>query len=164
VEITGEAYFEVVHRKNQPFKVKAGNREIVDLGTHFNINAYTDEPAMKTTLLEGSVAVGGLVLKPGEQASINGTGQASLIKEVDVDEVVAWKDGKFKFNSVDMEAVMRQVARWYDVEVEYRGKVSGTISGGISRDVNISELLHILELTKKVGFEIVGKKIIVIPI
>ncbi len=163
VRITGEAYFEVIHNDRSPFIVKAGNQEIRDLGTHFNINAYANEPTMKTTLLEGSVKVSNLVLQPGQQASTNSQGETGLVREVKVEDVVAWKEGRFRFTSVDLGTIMRQVARWYDIEVEYRGQVTGTLSGGISRDADLMQLFHILELTRKVHFNIEGKKVIVIP-
>jgi transmembrane sensor len=164
VAITGEAYFEVLHKNKMPFRVKAGNQVIEDLGTHFDINAYTDEPVFKTTLLEGAIKINGLILKPGEQAGIGSNGKMTVLKDVDLDGIVAWKDGKFRYNSVDIESIMRQAARWYDLDVEYDGKIDETFSGGISRNVNASELLHILEITKKVHFDIEGKKIIVKPV
>jgi transmembrane sensor len=163
VTITGEVYFEIRHDRI-PFRVKAGDQLIEDLGTHFDINAYPDEPVMRTTLLEGSVKVGGLVLQPGEQANVDRDGKMTLLKNVDLDEVVAWKDGKFRYSSADIGSIMRQAARWYDVDVEYEGKINETFSGGISRNVNASQLLHILEITKKVHFDIDGKKIIVRPV
>jgi ferric-dicitrate binding protein FerR (iron transport regulator) len=176
VELTGEAYFEVVHNAKMPFSVKVGNQEIEDIGTAFNVNAYTDEAVIKTTLVEGGVRVS--VLSPpsslstvncqlsieGDQSSVNSAGKIDLVRDVDIEDVVAWKNGKFRFSSVNIETIMRQAARWYDVEVEYRGRVSETFTGGISRNVNISQLLHILEITKKVKFEIEGKKIIVKPV
>jgi hypothetical protein len=82
---------------------------------------------------------------------------------VDVEAVMAWKDGRFKFSSVDIETIMRQVARWYDIDIEYRGKVEGTLSGGLARNVYASQLFHVLELTDKVRFEIEGRKVIVTP-
>ena len=163
VSITGEAYFEVIHNDRQPFIVKAGNQEIRDLGTHFNVNAYANEPTMKTTLLEGSVKVSNLLLQPGQQASTNSQGETGLVRAVNVEDVVAWKEGRFRFTGVDLGTIMRQVARWYDIEVEYRGQVAGTLSGGISRDADLTQLFYILELTKKVHFNIEGKKVIVVP-
>lgn len=181
VSITGEAYFEVVHNSRMPFKVKAGDELVEDIGTRFNINSYGDEPAIKTTLVEGAVKVtllsGGaqrhpegnaVFLKPGEQLAVTNDNEhqpkIKVVKGVDVEDVTAWKDGRFRFSSVDIAVIMREAARWYDVEIIYQGKVSGTLSGGISRDVNISQLLHILELTGKVGFTVEGKEIIVRPV
>jgi transmembrane sensor len=164
VTLTGEAYFEVVHQAHQPFKVRVGNREIEDLGTYFDINAYADEPVMETTLLEGSVKIGNLVLKPGEQARMNRNGQITLTKDVDTDQAIAWKNGKFQFgDKADIAAIMRQVARWYDVDVKYMGPVTGHIGGSISRNVNASQVLRMLEITGGVHFKIEGRKVTVMP-
>jgi ferric-dicitrate binding protein FerR (iron transport regulator) len=165
VVITGEAYFEVAPDKIKPFKVTKGQVQVEVLGTHFNVNAYDDEKNIKVTLLEGAVRLKtnqeNQVLKPGEQAQVSGT--ISIFKNVDVEAVMAWKDGRFKFSSVDIETIMRQVARWYDIDIEYRGKVEGTLSGGLARNVYASQLFHVLELTDKVRFEIEGRKVIVTP-
>ncbi len=161
VQLTGEAYFEVAHRAQMPFRVKSGSVLIEDIGTHFNVNAYTDEPTLNTTLLEGAVQVNGRVLVPGDQAGIGQDGEVRIHRDVDLDDVVAWKDGRFKFHSVQLSEVLRQAARWYDIQIEYHGQITGTISGGISRQVNLSQLLHILELTGKITFSIEGKKVIV---
>lgn len=165
VSITGEAYFQVASDKTKPFRVNKGNMQVEVLGTHFNVNAYDDEEDIKVTLLEGVVRVKlnneSQLLKPGEQAKVSGT--VNITKDVDLQEVMAWRDGRFKFSGVAMETIMRQAARWYDIDIEYRGKVEGTLSGGIARNVNVSQLLHVLELTDKVRFEIAGRKVIVIP-
>jgi len=165
VFITGEAYFEVASDKTKPFKVSKGDMQVEVLGTHFNVNAYDDEKNIKVTLLEGAVRLKineeNQILKPGEQAQVSGT--VNIIKDVDVEAVMAWKDGRFKFSSVDIETIMRQAARWYNMDIEYRGKVEGTLSGGIARNVNASQLFHVLELTDKVRFEIDGRKVIVTP-
>jgi transmembrane sensor len=165
VTITGEAYFEVAPDKTKPFKVTKGQMQVEVLGTHFNVNAYDDEKNIKVTLLEGAVRLKtneeNQILKPGEQAQVSGN--ISILKNVDVEAVMAWKDGRFKFSSVDIETIMRQVARWYDIDIEYRGKVEGTLSGGLARNVNASQLFHVLELTDKVRFEIEGRKVIVTP-
>ncbi len=168
VTITGEAFFEVAHQSNKPFTINSGSAAITVLGTQFNVNAYGDEEDIKVTLLEGSVKVSGgesddsRVLKPGQQARI--ASGIRVMDEVDIEETIAWKDGKFRFSGADIETIMRQVSRWYDVEIEYEGKIPGTISGGTSRFVNVSKLLQVLELTKKVKFEIQEKKIIVKPV
>jgi transmembrane sensor len=165
VFITGEAYFEVASDKAKPFRVNKGNMQVEVLGTHFNVNAYDDEKNIKVTLLEGSVRLKineeNKILKPGEQAQVSGT--VSIIKDADLEGVMAWKDGRFKFNRVNIETIMRQAARWYDLDIEYRGKVEGTLSGGVARNVNASQLFHVLELTDKVRFEIEGRKVIVTP-
>lgn len=164
VEITGEAYFEVAHNAAQPFKVAKGNTEVVVLGTHFNVNAYDDEPNIKVTLLEGSVKVSKNeltgMLKPGQQAQINS--EIKLLDNPDLDQVMAWKNGLFKFDGSDVTSVMRQVSRWYDVEIIYEGeKPIANFRGTISRQGNISEVLKMLELTKAVNFRIEGKKVFV---
>jgi ferric-dicitrate binding protein FerR (iron transport regulator) len=168
VTITGEAYFEVVHRVTQKFLVKTGNETVEDIGTKFDIDSYSDEPSIKTTLLEGAVRVAAsgntATLHPGDQAVLSASvGKITIDKDVDLDEVIAWKNGVFRFNSVDIHTIMRQAARWYDMEVSYEGDIHETFSGGISRNVNVSQLFHILGSTDKVSFEINGKKIIVKP-
>lgn len=175
VEMTGEAYFEVAPDKTKPFYVSKGNMKVEVLGTHFNVNAYEDEDNIKVTLLEGSVKVANnanaVTIKPGQQAIIHhsrptgSSGRASFIinNSVDVEQVMAWKEGRFSFSSVDIQTIMRQVARWYNVDIEYRGHIQGTVSGEVSREVNVSQVLRMLELTDKVRFEIQGQKIIVMP-
>jgi transmembrane sensor len=163
VAITGEAYFEVAKNPAKPFKVTVRDATVQVLGTHFNIMAYDDESAMKTTLLEGSVKVSkgtqGKVITPGQQVKIMQTG-AMKIAEADIEEVVAWKNGWFHFTSWDIEKIMRQIARWYDVEVVYEGKIpAGTFSGIVSRQNDIMEALEIMR--GSVGFTIEGHKITV---
>jgi ferric-dicitrate binding protein FerR (iron transport regulator) len=168
VEITGEAYFEVKKNASMPFTVKMNNGTVVKvLGTHFNINAYDDEESIKTTLLEGSVEVSSIgnrqsaILNPGEQVSLSHESQLSQPIPVQTDEVMAWKNGLFQFNNVTIETVMRQVARWYDVQVVYERDVSQDLfRGKIYRNAAISQLLTILELGGA-HFKIEGKKIIV---
>jgi transmembrane sensor len=167
VALTGQAYFEVAHRPNQPFTVKVSGAEVKDIGTAFNINAYGDEPVERITLVEGVVAVrrqgAQIVLKPGQQARFGGA-QLSVAAGVDVDEVLAWKNGQFQFDNAGTAEIMRQVARWYDVDVRYEGDVlQRHFSGGVSRTANASALLQVLELTKSVRFRVEGKQIIVQP-
>jgi ferric-dicitrate binding protein FerR (iron transport regulator) len=163
VSITGEAYFEVAHDARKPFIVKDINRnaEVQVFGTHFNVNAYDDEPTINVTLLEGSVKVNNTMIKPGQQAQVgNGVKVAS---NVDFDEVMAWKNGRFQFEGAGIEEVMRQVARWYDVEVIYENKpLNQHFRGGISREVEASKLFKMLEMTEAVHFRIEGKKVYVI--
>ncbi|MDO6433692.1 FecR domain-containing protein [Flavitalea sp. BT771] len=174
VEITGEAYFEIAKDPAMPFKVMAGGGEIRVLGTHFNVNAYADESTVKTTLLEGAVAVEKentrLVLSPGQQAKFRpqtkspGSGKPiTLIRDVDTGHETAWKDGYFWFDNTDLPTLMRQVARWYDVEVEFKGNVTDdSFSGKVSRSVPLSRLLKVLE-QYEINFKIEGKKIIISP-
>jgi ferric-dicitrate binding protein FerR (iron transport regulator) len=169
VEMTGEGYFEVAHNDKKPFLVRAGGMDVEVLGTHFNINAYEDEGAVKTTLLEGKVrasAANGqaVVLKPGEQARLfDGDAQLSKRNNADLDEVIAWKNQMFVFNSAPLASVMRQIERWYDVEVEYQGHIpQDRFIGTITRNTNLSEVLKVLEYSN-VRFKVEGKKITVMP-
>ncbi|MGF7079559.1 FecR family protein [Mucilaginibacter sp. UYCu711] len=166
VSVTGEAYFEVAKDKTKPFHVKAGSQTIEVLGTHFNVMAYADEDVIKTTLLEGSVKVTGDkesgILKPGEQSAINKAGDLK-VSVASIDEAMAWKNGYFKFNRVGIKYIMRQLSRWYDVDVVYDGRVKeDEFVGTIGRGENIVQALHLLELAN-VHFKIQDKKIIVLP-
>lgn len=168
VELTGEGYFEVA-KVHIPFVVKTLGQEVEVLGTHFNINSYRDEDDVKTTLLEGSVRVIPLgtnknnyskLLKPGEQSQLN---EGDLkVKAVDTESIVAWKNGDFIFKGDDLKSIMKKVARWYDVEVVYKGDFDNLKFGGyISRSKNISAVLNIMESTGKVDFNIKGKLVTV---
>jgi ferric-dicitrate binding protein FerR (iron transport regulator) len=165
VEITGEAYFEVAKNKAQPFIVSVNGAEVQVLGTHFNVMAYNDENAIKTTLLEGSVKfVNGStssLLKPGQQSQLSENGQVKVVSNVDVDAVTAWKNGNFDFQGEDIETVMRQLSRWYNVDVVYRNKPDELFYAEIPRNTKLSDVLKALELTGKLRFGIEGKKIIV---
>lgn len=167
VEITGEAYFEIAKNPAMPFKIQAGGGEVEVLGTHFNINAYGDEPTVKTTVLEGAVAVkketARQVLERGQQAAFGPQGGITLSKDVDVALETAWKDGFFWFDNTDIHTLMRQVSRWYDVEVTFKGKIEDDgFTGKIPRNVPLSKLLNVLE-QYELHFSIEGKKIIVQP-
>ncbi len=166
IALTGEAYFEVAKNPNMPFRVTYGSATVEVLGTHFNIMAYEDESEMRATLLEGSVKVtgGGVshLLEPGEQAASNRMGEMRLVGAVNVDQVVAWKNGLFDFKDTDLPTILRAAARWYDLEISYEGEIPDKhFTGRISRNINASELLSILEYTG-VEFRIHEKKIIVI--
>lgn len=166
VAITGEAYFEVKHNASSPFKVTVNEMQVTVLGTHFNINSYADDGNIETTLLEGSVNVksrnAAQMLSPGQQAVFNKTG-LSLEKNVDVAEVMAWKNGFFNFNNASLKQVMQQLMRWYDVEVEYSGSIPPVqFVGEIERGLNLSQVLNILE-KNGVYFKIEGKKLTVMP-
>lgn len=172
VKITGEAYFEVAKDKRHPFKVISENQVIEVLGTHFNVNTYNDEPAEKTTLLEGSVKVSRnskdnketatKILVPGQQSLLHRSKASIRVQSADTEEAVAWKNGYFKFDRVDIQTIMRQVARWYNVEIEYRGGISDDVFvGKIARSENVSGVLRILALSK-IKTAVEGRKIIVI--
>lgn len=167
VELEGEAYFEVAKNKNQPFIVKSGSQDIKVLGTHFNVHAYDNEPAIKTTLLEGSVAVSyknqKTILKPGQQSNVSDNSNKISVREVDTEAAIAWKNGRFKFDNADLKSVMKQLERWYGIKVEYRGDVSDVrFNGGTFRNKNLSEVLKVLELSN-IKFKVEGKTIIVYP-
>ncbi|MNK47393.1 fec operon regulator FecR [compost metagenome] len=166
VELSGEGYFEVSRNKEAPFIVKTDHQEVEVLGTKFNINSYKDEGVTKTTLLEGRVRVSSAfavhTLKPGQQSLLKGTSLA--VADVDTEIAVAWKNGQFMFNDEHLEVIMRQISRWYDVEVAFAHKPAPTklFWGTISRFENVSQVLEILEMTKSVKFKIEGRRIIVL--
>lgn len=168
VKLKGEAYFEVAKVKLKehkvPFVVETDKQEINVLGTHFNVNNYADEPAAKTTLIEGSVRIKSSgaqkLLTPGNQAI--SVGGRLTIAAANMEEVMAWKNGYFMFESEDIASVMRKISRWYDVEVVFEGEVpTDTFGGTVSRFSNVSKVLRKLELTKKVHFRIEERRIIV---
>ncbi|HLX90855.1 MAG TPA: FecR domain-containing protein [Puia sp.] len=168
VEISGQGYFEVAHDASKPFKVLRGSTQVEVLGTHFDVDAYEDDSDLKVTLLEGKVKVSNdgtiAMLSRGEQAKVNAGGQIIKVSGVDIDEVMAWKNGKFIFSGNDITSVMRQLSRWYDVDVTYQGNVSNEeFVGDISRNNNISAILAMLEKTRVVQFEVEGRKITVEP-
>jgi len=166
VELTGEAYFEVAKNAAKPFFVKTSTQTVEVLGTHFNINSYADEKEAKTTLLEGSVKVSCntgksfVKIAPGQQA-VNSLNEINIVRNADVDEAIAWKNGKFLFRNTDLQTIMRQLSRWYDVDVEYQGQVPERhYRGRISRNVPVSQVFEILK-TSGLNFTINGRKIIV---
>lgn len=169
VEITGEAYFEVAENVNMPFKVVVNRMEVEVLGTHFNVNAYDNEPEVKVTLVEGAVKVVqptthiSQLLQPGEQARVDKEGRIELIKDIDVNEVVAWKNNLFWFDDNDIQTVMRQLSRWYNVDVVINGNIPQRFTGSIPRNVNVSKVFEVLQETGSIHFKIADKKIIVSP-
>ncbi|RYY55086.1 MAG: FecR family protein [Chitinophagaceae bacterium] len=165
VELMGEAYFEVAKNPSRPFLVKVHDMEVKVLGTHFNVMAYSNEKNIRTTLLEGSVDVSkagtATRLKPGQQAQMAAGKGVQVVNNVDLDEVVAWKNGYFQFNRAGLDVIMRQVERWYDVDITYEGRVPQREFGGkIARTSQIDDMLKILEASN-VKFRIEGRKIIV---
>lgn len=165
VKLTGEGYFEVAKDAVHPFIVESGTQSIEVLGTHFNVNAYQDERAYRTTLLEGSVKISDNnqteILAPGSQAANMG-GHIKL-SNVDTEFAVAWKSNNFVFDRLDIKEIMRMIARWYNVEVIYQeGIPAGTFWGSVSRFDNISKVLIPLEATGDVHFKIEGRKIYVL--
>lgn len=164
VKLKGEAYFEVTANEHQPFIVSVNNMDVQVLGTRFNVMAYEDEQVVKTTLLQGMVKVAAdnkaVLLKPGQQAKMKHSGEMNVIP-VNVEEVVAWKNGIFSFNDATIQEVMQQIARWYDVEVVYPdGIPKGLFRGEIDRTADISTVLEILEVSG-VKCTVNGHKILV---
>nr|WP_295866597.1 FecR family protein [uncultured Chitinophaga sp.] len=175
VELSGEAYFEIAGitaaSKNggthkRPFRVKTGDMAVEVLGTHFNIAGYSDEHAIRTTLTEGSVKLvkgsASTMIRPGDQGILDNNAAAFKVVPANVEEVLAWKNGYFLFDKADIQTVMRQIARWYDVEVAYEGTPTAReFVGTISRQESLSKVLRLLELSH-VHFKVEGRKIIVV--
>ncbi|HEY4148448.1 MAG TPA: FecR domain-containing protein [Chitinophagaceae bacterium] len=158
VSITGQAWFKVKHNAGRPFEVEAKGQVIRDIGTEFNVNAYADEPTIKTTLIEGSVAVNNKLIKPGEQAT--GTGGAITIKQVDIEPVIAWRKGSFLFRNQDLKVTLRQLARWYDLEIVYDDLPENLRLGGyLPRSTNLSVVLNAIEQTGEIKFRLDGHRL-----
>jgi len=165
VAITGQVYFSVKHDDDKPFKVTAKGQVIEDIGTEFNINAFDDETAVRTTLIEGSISItknkDRVILVPGQQAVNKANEEHIRLKQANLAEVIAWKNGLFNFDHADLKTVMRQISRWYDVEVVYEGNIPKTnITGEVYRSMKASQVFEVLN-NLKVNFRIEGKKIIV---
>ncbi|MGJ1265417.1 FecR family protein [Sphingobacterium spiritivorum] len=166
VTLTGEAYFEVAKDKRRPFVVNTAKQKVTVLGTHFNISSYADEKEVKTTLIEGAVKVHNLqsgtvlLLKPDQQAIVNG--ENLYMQQVDVNEIIAWKNGDFVFGTESFEASMRKIERWYDVEFVYKESDIKDIrlDGWIARSSRLSDVLHKIELAGNIKFEIKGRRIL----
>lgn len=167
VILTGEAYFEVAKDKTRPFRVSVNDMQVNVLGTHFNVNAYDDEAAVNTTLLEGSVLLTEkgqkVLLKPGQQGQKQKLGVIVVNDNVNLEEVMGWKNGVFYFDNASLQTILRQVSRWYDVDVVFeKGVPSRTFEGEIQRNLQLSQVLKILE-KNKVHFKIEGKILRVMP-
>jgi transmembrane sensor len=168
VKMTGEVFFDVAKNPTMPFKVIANGIETRALGTQFNINAYSDEPMSKITLIEGSIKVVSkksnnqidyLIVKPGQQ--VLGADRLQLIDNANLDEVMAWKNGQFYFEGANIRTIMGQISKYYNVNIEYKEDIRYSFVMKTSRTVPVSELLKIMELTDLVRFKIDGNKIIV---
>lgn len=168
VELTGEAYFEVKKDKEHPFIVKTNKQQLEVLGTHFNINSYLDESVTRTTLFEGSVKIAEIndpnkfeLLSPGEQSILSSKG--ITVKTVDVDEAIAWKNGYFMFNNERQESILRKIARWYNVQIEYIDPEAKDVMyyGTVSRFEKISKVLRKFEQTGEVRYDIKGNTLMV---
>jgi ferric-dicitrate binding protein FerR (iron transport regulator) len=171
VEVTGEVYFEVAHQADKPFIVHVSDQQgekmdVQVLGTRFNINAYHDESVIKTTLLEGSVKINlgdsATLLEPGHQAQVS-NGIATVFPDNNVDGTIAWKNGRFNFENADIDGVMRQLAKWYDIRVVYEGPKPTTrpFKGEMERNLMLPQVLKALEITTGTRFRIEGRKLIV---
>jgi transmembrane sensor len=163
VVLNGEGYFEVTKNKEKPFIVESSGSIIRVLGTKFNVNSYKDEDAFTTALVEGSIQITkgteSKILKPGQQASV--TGNSIDVVTVDTREAVAWKEGNFVFRNTPVHAIVKQLERWYDLDVEFSDPVQKHLNATISRDVPLSKVLHYLEETGEVHFKLEGRKLIV---
>ncbi len=166
VELTGEGYFEVARNEKKPFYVSTDKMEIKVLGTHFNVNTYHDETYYKTTLLEGKVEVTTLrkkvTLNTGEQAKLQVLDmELKISKNVDLDEVMAWKEGLFYFSDASIETVMKQLSKWYDVDVIYQGQMPDRVfRGGMQRSLTLSQALDLLG-KNRINYEIKEKNLII---
>ncbi|TXH21619.1 MAG: FecR family protein [Chitinophagaceae bacterium] len=163
VELSGEAYFEVAHDKQKPFYVQNGQMSVVVLGTRFNVNTYIDQYQYKITLLEGAVKVNygneARLLQPNQQANLLKNGAIQVEKDIDVDEVMAWKNGVFKFNQSDIQFVMNLISRWYNVQYEIKEPIHQHFGGTISKEVPLKKVIEMLELTGGVDIKIIGDKL-----
>jgi transmembrane sensor len=174
VQLSGQAYFEVAQKKDQPFIVKTQKVNVKVIGTSFDMMTYTDEDQVRTTLAQGAVFVlsntsslspPSIVIHPGQQAILDSGATRFNVTEPDLDEVLAWREGKFRFSNENIKAVMRQITRWYDISIEYDGDVSAVnLTGSISRKQHVEDLLKAFETMGGIHFKLEGKKIIVIPI
>ena len=167
VDITGEAYFEIAKNPSMPFIVNRNGIETRVYGTEFNVNAYEDESNTSITLIEGSVEVfaegKSTLLRPGQQARVSPEHRIQLVEEADTEAAIAWKNGYFQFTGNNIETVMRQVSRWYDVEVIYEGEIpERQFAGQMDRSNSLSSVLKILE-ESNVHFKTEGKKVTVMP-
>jgi len=169
VTITGEVYFEVANQKGKAFIVKVNDLSVEVLGTHFNVNAYADEGMIRTSLLEGAVRVKDgsgqmLTLRPGQEAQApDHRNLMRVVGGIDTAQVMAWKNGLFQFRNADLASVMRQLARWYDLDVVYEGKIpTDRFDGKIPRDATAAQVLAILQ-KNQIHFKIEGKKLMVLP-
>ena len=166
VALQGQGYFEVTPSAKQPFSVQVNNMEVQVLGTSFDIMAYADEKSVNTTLIQGAVNVkqGNQEkrLQPGQQASLDPLTGNITVHPADVDQAIAWKTGFFEFDNARLADILRQLARWYDIDISYNQTANEKLFGGrISRSLPLSEILHMLEVNGPV-FALSGRKLIVV--
>ncbi|MDR6567296.1 FecR family protein [Chitinophaga ginsengisegetis] len=164
VILQGQAYFEIAANATQPFKVQANEMEVVVLGTRFDMMAYADEPTINATLMDGKIKVQDKILRPGQQAVLALSGHQLTVRDADVNKIMAWKNGLFVFNNMDLPTILREIARWYDVEIVYQSAPGKELyGGGISRNLNLSAVLHVLEENGTNHFKTDGNKVVVLP-
>ncbi|MEV4885900.1 FecR domain-containing protein [Chitinophaga ginsengisegetis] len=164
VILQGQAYFEIAANATQPFKVQANEMEVVVLGTRFDMMAYADEPTINATLVDGKIKVQDKILRPGQQAVLALSGHELTVRDADVNKIMAWKNGLFVFNNMDLPTILREIARWYDVEIVYQSAPGKELyGGGISRNLNLSAVLHVLEENGTNHFKTDGNKVVVLP-
>ncbi|MBN9386339.1 MAG: FecR family protein [Chitinophagaceae bacterium] len=168
VELSGEAYFEIEKDKRKPFYVQTGHTKVAVLGTSFNVMAYEEEGVIRTTLLDGAVQVTGtsgavMRLSPGQQVQCWNDGALKLVKDPNMEEAMAWKNDLFYFHGTNIQTIMRQLARWYDIDVTYSVAVNGRFYAKIPRNTNLSIVLRALALTNKLNFTQEGRTVTVIP-
>jgi len=167
VEVTGETYFEVAQDKLHPFIVNKGENSVKVLGTHFNVNAYDEEGPIKVTLLEGSVKVStnkdNSLIKAGQMAIMDPQKSIDVLNNADLERVMAWKNGYFNFSNADIKTVMRELSRWYGLELVFNNVTNERFHVEINRDIPLSRVLRILEMTDKIHFTISGNKVTVMP-
>lgn len=168
VSLKGEAYFEVAKNAGQPFLVHTDKQTIRVLGTHFNVNAYEDEPVYRTTLLEGKVRVISkrsptmeATLSPGQQATLHPSGRLSITLHPDLEQVTGWKEGNFVFHSTDFKTILRLIGRWYNADIDYQGTDNPVFTGQISKKLPVSKVFALLSMTNEIHYTIKGNSIIV---
>jgi ferric-dicitrate binding protein FerR (iron transport regulator) len=165
VQVTGEAYFEIARKSDRPFRVRVNKMTITVLGTHFDVMAYQDETAIRTTLVEGSVRItqgdAAMTLTAGQQLSLNQMGDMKLMTSAEINKVIAWKNHLFWFENDDIQTIMRQLARWYNVAVEIKGTIPGHFTGSLPRNVPVSKVFEVLQQTGSIHYKIEPGRIIV---
>ncbi|SEW54089.1 FecR family protein [Chitinophaga arvensicola] len=164
VILQGQAFFDIATNAKQPFKVQANEMEVLALGTRFDMMAYADEPTINATLIDGKIKVQDKILRPGQQAVLALSRHQLTVRDADVNKIMAWKNGLFVFNNTDLPTILREVARWYDVEIVYQAAPGKELyGGGISRNLNLSAVLDVLEKNGINHFKTEGNKIVVLP-
>ncbi|TAM97628.1 MAG: FecR family protein [Chitinophagaceae bacterium] len=166
VSMTGEAYFEVAKNVKQPFKVTVKGMTVHVLGTHFNVMAYNDEATIKTTLLEGAVKVtegnNALLLRPGEAAQVDRSGEMRTDENVNTNEVIAWKNNLFWFDNDNVQEIVKQLSRWYNVDIVVDGNIPDLFTGSIPRNIPFSKVFEVLQKTGSIHYQIENNKTIIV--